>query len=190
MLKTDGPRVKGVSFRSVMRAVDAIHGAVAAETCLAALPGDLAQAFRYGQILASGWYPIEWYRDLLRGTQAATGARERGTFEIGRQCARQDMTGIYKLGFKLVSPEVVLRLSTRLFSNFYDTGQARILESRAGYARAEWTGCTGFDKNMWWEAFGAAEMFMELAGARHVRTRIVRGGEDPDEFSELTMHWT
>ncbi|HET9957011.1 MAG TPA: hypothetical protein VFQ61_21090 [Polyangiaceae bacterium] len=173
-----------------MRAVESLHGAAAAESCLSAMRAELAQGFRYQEILASGWYPIEWYRDLLRAIQTALNLGERALFEIGRECARQDMTGIYKLGFKLLSPEVVLQLSTRLFSNYYDTGKSKVVESRPGFAHVRWFDCAGFDKNMWWEAFGAAEMFMELAGARSVRTRIIRGGGDTDEMAELTMHWT
>lgn len=184
------PKVKGISFRSVTRALLTLHGSEAVEVCLATMPAELAEAFRYQTILASGWYPIAWYRDLLRATQKASGGSERALFEIGRQCARQDMTGIYRLGFKLLSPQIVLELSARLFSNYYDTGKGRVIESRSGFARAEWSECSGFDKNMWWEAFGAAEMFMELAGAKHIRTRIIRGGGDADEMAEVTMHWT
>ena len=182
--------MKGVAFRSVMRAVETLHGNAAVESALSKLPSDLERAFRYQVILASSWYPIAWYRELLKAVQSAAGPGERVLFEIGRQCARQDMTGVYKLGFKLLSPQAVLGLATRLFSNYYDTGRSRLLESRTGFAHAQWSDCVGFDKNMWSEAFGAAEMFMELAGARNIRTRIIAGGGDSDETSTLTMHWT
>jgi hypothetical protein len=190
MVGDASPKVKGIAFKSVLRALEALHGARAAESCLTQVSNELAGGFRYNTILTSGWYPIAWYRDLLKAVQTATGLGDRALFEIGRQCARQDMTGIYRLGFKLLSPQVVLGLSSRLFSNYYDTGESKVVEARHGFAQAEWMGCVGFDRNMWWEAFGAAEMFMELAGATHIRTRIIRGGNDTDEFAVLTMHWT
>jgi hypothetical protein len=52
------PRVKGVSFRSVLQALEALRGSEVVKNCTSQLPADLAEAFQYGTILASGWYPI------------------------------------------------------------------------------------------------------------------------------------
>lgn len=182
-------QVKGVSFKSVMTAVEVLHGASAAEACLAELPGELAAALRYRSIVATGWYPIEWYRALLHSVRNVSGLGEPGLYAIGRQCAKQDMTGIYRLGFKLLAPETVLGLSTRLFSNYYDTGKSRVIESRPGFAHVRWWDCAGFDRNMWCEAFGAAEMFMQLAGAATIRSRPVWPVDNVLDRVELTMHW-
>ena len=185
-----GPRVKGVSFRSVVRAVETLHGPDVLAACMTQVSTELADAFRYGTVLASSWYPIAKYRELLGAILKKVPVGDRCMFELGRQCAQQDMTGIYKVGFKLLSPQAVIRLAARLYSNYYDTGNCQIVESKSGYAHARWSGCVGFNRNLWQEVFGATEMFMELAGAKHIRSRVVAGGDDDDEFAEFSGHWT
>jgi hypothetical protein len=184
------PRVKGVSFKSVLRALETLHGPSSVEACMSTMPSEVADGFRYGTILASGWYPIGWYRALLAAAQTAAGQGDRALFEIGRQCARQDMTGVYRLGFKLLSPQTVIRLASRLFSNYYDTGECLVVSARVGFVHARWLGCRGFDRRLWSDAFGAAHMFMELAGASNIRSQLAAGGGDGDETAELIAHWT
>jgi hypothetical protein len=184
-----GPRVKGVSFKSVLRALEVLRGPQAAQACTSAMPTDLADAFRYGTMLASSWYPIEWYRALLEAVQTSACEGDHFMCKIGQQCLRQDMTGVYRAVFHLLSPQAVIRISSRLFSNYYDTGKCTILEAKTGFAHASWAGCSGFDRRMWLEAFGACEMVMELSGAKHIRSRVVSGGRDGDDCAELTGHW-
>lgn len=181
--------MKGTSFRSVLLALETLRGANAVERCLASMSDEQAAAFRYGTLLASGLYPIEWYGELLRAARVATGEGDRLLFELGRESVRHDMTGVYRAVFKLLSPQAVFVLASRLFSNYYDTGQFRIVESRACYALAKWSGCTGFNRDLWSEIFGGCSMFLELAGAKHIRTRTLEGGGDED-FATMSAHWT
>ena len=60
-----GPRVKGTAFRGVIQALEVLRGQAVVEQCQSLMPDDLAAAFRYKTLLASGFYPIEWYRELL-----------------------------------------------------------------------------------------------------------------------------
>ena len=102
----------------------------------------------------------------------------------------QDTTGVYRAVFNLLSPQTVIRVTPRLFNNYYDTGKCSIIEAKSGYAHARWIDCEQFDRNMWCEIFGGAEKLLELAGAKHVRTRILEGGGDGDATAELVGHWT
>lgn len=154
------------------------------------LPPHLERGIRYGTIIAASWYPIAWYRDLFKAVATATGDGDRVVREIGREAARIDMTGVYKMAFKLLSPQAVFGLSSRLYSNYYDTGKVVIVESRAGFVQARWSGCTGFDRNLWLEVAASCEMYLELSGAKNVRTRILSGAGPEDEGMELQAHWT
>jgi len=183
------PHVKGVSFRSVLQALEALRGSEVVKNCTAQLPADLAEAFQYGTILATGWYPIQWYRALLDCARKAAGAGEQFLYQIGRQCMLQDTTGVYRAVFNLLSPQTTIRVTPRLFNNYYDTGTCSITDAKSGYARVHWTNCEQFDRNMWCEIFGGAEQLLELSGAKHVRTRILAGGGDGDAMAELAGHW-
>jgi hypothetical protein len=185
-----GPQVKGIAFRSALRALEQLRGVAIAELAVSEMSPELAASIRYGTLIASSFYPIEWYRNFFSSIVAATGGTEAIVREIGRESARLDMTGIYKTAFKLLSPQAIFGLSSRLFSNYYDTGTVAIVESRKGFALARWTNCIGFDRNLWQEVFASAEMYLELAGATHIRMRVLSGAGPTDSSAEVQAHWT
>lgn len=184
------PQVKGVAFRSIMRCLENLHGEATVGATLQKLPPCIAEGFRYGTITATAWYPIEWYRELFRAIVAATGDSERVVRKLGRESAKFDLGGVYSVAFKLVSPQAVLELSTRLFSNYYDTGTVRIVESRPGFVLAHWSNCVGFDRNLWLEVISACEEYLELAGAKNVRCHVTTGGGSEDTHMDAQAHWT
>ncbi|MFW6049531.1 MAG: hypothetical protein ACODAU_00065 [Myxococcota bacterium] len=185
----EGPKVKGVAFRSVERSLAQLRGAPAVERAIEATDPEVGSRLRLRGIVSGGWYPIEWYRAWLAGIRAGTGEGRDLLREIGAQCASNDLKGIYRFFLKMLSPERIFEFTPRFFNNFYDTGKAEIVASRTGYTHARYTGCTGFDGNMWAEAMGSAERVLELAGARHVRFRRFAGGEDGDDHLEVEAHW-
>lgn len=189
MAEEQSPKVKGVTLRSAAHAFRRIREQHY-DTMLGALPRELADALRYGGIAASKWYPIEWYRALHAGMISATNEGERIIREVERSAARADMTGVYRLVFKLLSPQTLIGLSARLFSTYYDTGRVETIESRSGYVRLRWTGCTGFDRNIWAGVFASSEEMLELAGARSVRIHVLQGGGQGNDFAEAEAFWT
>lgn len=186
----DESRVKGVAFRSVYTSLGKLRGEAAQRATLAAASEELRQGFVYGAIVAGGWYSVELYKDLFRTLRSATGEGKELVHEIGRQCTRDDMSGVYSVLAKLISPQSLLSLSQRVFSNYYSVGKVEVLESRAGYSRARWSECRGFDENMWLEIMGSCEQLLEIGGANHVRIRVVAGGADGSDHMEAAAHWS
>jgi hypothetical protein len=185
-----GPKVKGVAFRSVELCFAERYGQSARDRAIEHMPPELAEKFRLRLILAATWYPIEDYKACFRAFRAAMGAGAELSREIGRLSARHDMAQVHKQLFaKLISPGALLSLSQRFFNNYYDTGSFEIVDSQRGFVRARASGCAGWDENMWSELAGASEALLEVAGAKHVRLRIVSGGRDGDESSELEARW-
>jgi hypothetical protein len=182
-------RVKGLAFRSAIRALAALRGEDARTRAIEAMNPEVGQPLRYGAIIAPQWYPVALYRELWRGILAATGEGPEIARLIGRESTRSDLNLVHKLIMRMLSPQTIAAAGTRLFSSFYEPGKAEI-ESRAGYSRARYTHCPGFDRCMWVECLGASEIVLELAGAKNVRCRIVRGGHDGDHFAEVEAHWT
>jgi hypothetical protein len=182
--------VKGVAFRTVESCFTELRGAQARARADELLPRELSDAFRYQTILAAGWYPIESYKALFH---AFRGVRNEGpdlAREIGRLAARHDMAGVHKqIIAKVLAPQALLGMSQRVFSTYYDTGKFSIVESRSGFVHARATGCIGWDENMWFEIIGSCESLLEIAGAKHVRTRTLDGGRDGDTFLDVEARW-
>jgi len=64
-----------------------------------------------------------------------------------------------------------------------------VLESRRGFIRVSFEGCRGWDENMWSELAGSCESLLEIAGAKHVRLRMLTGGADGPN-AEFDAHWS
>ena len=184
------PQVKGVAFRSVYASLGKLRGEAAQRAALEAVSEQLRNAFIYRSIVPGGWYPIEQYKELFRGILSSTGEGKELLHEIGRQCTRDDMSGIYSVLAKLISPQSLFSLSQRLFSSYYSSGTVKMLESRPGYSHAVWSSCLGFDENMWSEVLGSCVQLLEIGGAKHVRIRVLSGGSDSDDAMEATAHWS
>lgn len=186
----ESPRVKGVAFRSVHTSLGKLRGKSAQQAALAACGTELRDGFTYGAIVPGGWYSIDWYKELFAAIRSSTGEGKELVTEIGRQCTRDDMSGIYSMIAKLISPQSLFSLSQRVFSNYYSVGKVEVVESRKGYNQARWSGCAQFDENMWTEILGSCIQLLEIGGAESVRARILSGGHDGSDAMEAAAHWS
>lgn len=184
------PKVKGVTLRSALQALQRLRGKAGFDATVGFLPDHLAEEVRFGTIIASRWYPIEMYCALHAAMIAGTREGDRIIREVEREAARADMTGVYRIAFKLISPQTLITLSSRLFNTYYDTGTVETLESRKGHVRIRWTGCTGFNRTIWVGIIASCEQMLELAGAKNVRTHVRSGGGNDEDFAEAEAYWT
>ena len=185
------PRVKGVSFRAVDTAFLELRGEAARKRARELMVPELSETYRNGLMLAASWYPISWYRSTLQSFRQATGDGLELIRQIGRRSMELDMTGVYKqLLVRFVSPQTMLAMTAKMFSTYYDTGKLEVLEKRAGFVRVMYSGCTGWDGNLFAEIVGASQGMLEISGAKDVRLRMVQGGRDGDTSLELEGRWT
>lgn len=184
------PQVKGVAFRSVYASLGKLRGEKAQGAALEAVSEELRHGYTYRSIVPGGWYRIELYKELLRGIRSATGESKELVYEIGRQCTRDDMSGIYAVIAKLISPQSLWSLSQRVFSSYYSVGTVKMSETRPGYSHAAWSNCQGFDENMWTEVLGSCVQLLEIGGAKDVRIRVLSGGRDGLDAMEAAAHWS
>jgi len=184
------PKVKGNAFRTIEHCFVEIHGTEARDAALKLMSEPLRRSYAEKLILASNWYPIAWYRETFAAFRESQRAGTELPREIGRRGVRRDMSSVYKqILLKMVSPQALLGLSQRLFKSYFDTGEMHIRESRSRFVQAAWTGCEGWDENLWAELAGSCEVLLELAGAKHVRLRVTRGGRTGDAECEMDAHW-
>jgi hypothetical protein len=186
----EGPRVKGVSFRTIDACFLELRGAELHQRAHQVMSPEVRDAYKNNLILAASWYPIAWYRDVFRAFRAANNDGPDLPRMIGYQSVKRDMQSVYKQIFaRIVSPQTLLSFSGKLFNQYYDTGHFDVVASRKGYVHVRVSECVGWDANMWTEIHGSCVAFLEAAGAKEVRVRVRAGGHDGDTETELEGHW-
>jgi hypothetical protein len=140
-------------------------------------------------VFSGNWYPLAWYADLHRAAQKAAGAGPELARTIGLEATKDDLSGIYRIFLLVVSPEFVLSKAPLLFNTYYDTGTMAVSEAMRGRARAQFSGCTGFDRNLWLDLQGSCQAGLEAAGARDVVISLTAGGGDGDATMEIEARW-
>ena len=182
-------RVKGISIRSYLTVLEAEHGVRVLQHVLQVVDTELARAVRHGTIAPGRWYSIAWYRALHKAAQNVLGLDPSFSRRMGYLATKAELGGIYKVFARLLSPEMTLRLGAKLFRTYYDRGYFKVLEWGSGHARGRWEACTGFDESIWEDVVGGIMAFLETAGARQVRPRVLAGGRDGDASMELEADW-
>ena len=182
------PSVKGIAFGTVMKIVRAQREPAVVERALEAMSEEVRDALRYGTIIASGWYPVSWYRAMWSGILAATDEGLDFVRFVGRTSVDVDFPTLYRAAFRVLSPRTLVTLGLKHFKQIYDTGSVEVLESRPTSVRVKWTGCVGFDRTMWTEVFGSCERLAELAGGKAARMQAVEAGGD-DDHCVAVAHW-
>jgi hypothetical protein len=182
--------VKGVALRNFPEVLAGLRGPEAWKRTLQAVENDLRAAFAGGGIVAGGWYPLSWYRDLHAVARRVTGSTAGLAWQIGRESTRRDLAGVYRAFLRVLSPGFVLSISTRLFGQYYRPGVMRLEESRPGFGRVTFARCYGFSMDVWSDVFGGCEVTMEIAGAKGLRVRPESGGRDGDTEATLVAWWS
>ncbi len=184
-----GTLVKGVAFRTNVACFELMCPGKL-DAVLEACSVELREGIQYRKLIATGWYPVEWYRELLAAMVDKSGRNaDEFTRELGRRAAMQDINGVYKALLKLVKPATLLSLYSRLFSNYYSKGKLLVEADSRNYARIMLRDCEGFDHNMYVEILGSAEQYLELTGAMRVLVQLVSGGRDGMSHATYEGRW-
>lgn len=89
-------------------------------------------------VLSSAWYPVSFLLAVMRAAKQEFGAGMPDIItRIGRASADYAHTTVYKLVFKIGSPQWIISKASPIFSSFYDHGQMVITESGKGFANVE-----------------------------------------------------
>lgn len=181
-------QAKGLTFLSVLAAIEDLRGAAFRDRVIDAMPEESGRELRYGSVLASGWYPIRWYRELFA---AATDIAHDFGFarEIGRASVRREVRGVHRLLFKVMSIETLQNQGTRFFRSYFRPSDVTTERLAPGLGRTLYRNCTGFDKNLWQEQLGCIEELLKQAGVQLPRVRVLSGGGDGDGYMEIETRW-
>ena len=181
--------MKGQNFHSVLWALAELRGQEFRDAVLTNVVGEAGDALRYGTLLSSNLYPVAWYRDLFHAALAKVPESPTFARDVGKVSAARDVKGVYRIVFRALSTETLVKQSGRLFKLFYEGGQVDVQEVRSGFARVRYSECRGFDRNLWLDLLGGSEGVLTAAGARDLRFRIEAGGGDGHDHLQATVTW-
>ena len=92
-------------------------------------------------LLPHHWVPVQCMVNLMRAAAKVTGQDARKlAFELGQFSAEDGLTTIYKLFFKVGSPEFILGRAAKVWRNFYDASEMTLHHSVPGHVNVRISG--------------------------------------------------
>jgi len=160
-------RVKGTAVRASLRFLQERFGPTGTGSVLERLePGDREMVM--SGLLDSVWYPMPLLLRLMRAATEVHGAAEPELLrKMGRASAESGVRGVYKVFFKVGSPQFIIGRAARVFGSYYDTGEIRVVESGPGRAVLDLTNFEG-SREFCQRIQGWMERTMEMAGAKQL----------------------
>jgi len=163
-------QVKGTAVLASLRYVRERFGDGALARVIEALPDADRAAFGHGA-LASSWYGMDGLLRFMQEAEKQLRTQEPDVVrQMGRASCDYGVTTVYKIFFKVGSPEFIITRATRVFSNYYDTGELRIVESGPRRVVGELAGFEGGAPQFCDRIFGWMQRTLELAGAKNLRS--------------------
>lgn len=179
---------RGTTFLSVQGALADLKGQVFVDRVIDAMPKDGKEALRYGSVIATGWYPIRWYRELFTAAVELSGDVWFPR-AIGRASIRREIRGVHRLIFRVVTVEMLQKQGARFFQSYFRPTECTLELAAARHGITRYAGCVGFDRNLWLEQLGCIEELLVQARVELPRVRILNGGGDGDAHCEVETRW-
>jgi uncharacterized protein (TIGR02265 family) len=164
------PQVKGTAVQSSLRYVQERFGQETLARVIDRLDPPDREVFHHG-ILPSSWYPMSAFLHFMQEARRQLGSQDKELLRhMGVASCDYGMSTVYRIFFKLGSPEFVIGRASGVFSSYYDTGRVRIVDSGPGRAIVELEDFDGAGPEFCERLHGWMERILELAGARNVRS--------------------
>lgn len=162
-------KVKGTALSSTVRYIKEKFGDESVEKIIAGLGESDKAAIRSG-VLVSSWYPFSLLVAIMRAAKKEYGGQAPDLYrDIGRASADYSLSTVYKIFFKVGSPQFIIGRAATVYSNFYTSGEMKVLESGKGFANVQITDfpepCEEYCLRVW----GWMERMLELTGARNIK---------------------
>jgi len=132
-----GVQVKGTALASTLRFVQETLPADALGRILGGLDEDDRTRLETG-VIVSAWYPFALLIRLMREVGRYDQGRTPHLYRLmGRASADYSLTTIYRIFFKIGSPQYTLSKAARVFGSYYDSGTMEAIVNDRGHAVLE-----------------------------------------------------
>lgn len=157
---------KGTAIKGLLAAIARLHGASGLQAVLGALSPDV-RAQVAGVVLPVQWYDVRLLAAIHVAVRDTIG---KGDFHVshalGREAARLDFTGIYRVVLRAVQYDTIWDRVERVWGHYNSQGEGRWLDRSAGSATGIVTGVEDFNEGQWHSIAGRCEQTLLMAGAK------------------------
>ena len=133
------PNVKGTSIAARLEYVRRRGG----EEGVASVLDQLTDKAEVDQIrvtgpLKSAWYPFRMFVELIEAIDRKYGKGDGSIIQdLGAEVARTDLKSVYKIFYRIASPNFVVSKATQVWDRYYDSGELIVLQNDPGKVRIE-----------------------------------------------------
>lgn len=165
-----GTLLKGMSYRTTLGFIKSKVGEEGLQKAIALMPEDARAVLQKG-VLATEFYPFEWIVLLQQAGLSVIGGDKRSVLrEMGRFSAENALTTVYKIFFKVGSPEFIIKKATAVYATYFKGGgDIRMVEETKGFIRMQIDRYPGGHPEFCRRLDGYYEMILELSGAKNIQ---------------------
>jgi hypothetical protein len=179
---------KGHGLSGFITAVGELLGAEAKKNFIEALPEEVRH-IALDESMKHKWIPIE---HLYMFYDVAAATLFKGDYrrikDISHRQFINDMTGIYSIFFKALSPKLVVSYSERFWRLYHDSGTLTIVQQGANAViwHLEYPSP---HPAFWYDMLGSFEGGFDAVGAKDIRSEVTGGGGPGDSFMDFRIDW-
>ena len=110
--------------------------------------------------------------------------------KLGANGAEKNLKGIYKIFYRIGSPEFIIKRAAKVFATYYDKGEFTTISNKDGEVRFRLTDFPDLSE-CWIERIaGWMEKTLELSGGKNPRAlAIIKHNDSGDVYCEFTATW-
>jgi hypothetical protein len=181
--------VKGAAITARLRFVRERQGEAGLKRVLQALP-EAGRAALEANVLPGAWVPYDVFVDLCVTIDRLFGRGDLALcHEMGRYAADVNLPTLYRIFYRLGSPQFILRKAAQLWSVHYDSGKLATIEEGKGAVRLEMVGFERPHRAHCLSVLGWAARSVELSGGAVKSAEEERCRTRGDEICELALRW-
>jgi len=102
---------------------------------------------------------------------------------------RRDAGTVLRVFFRVLTIPILLGQAGRVFKMFFEGCDAGIEILEPKHVIVRWSGCHGFDRNLWLDQLGSCEELFALHGGRELSLKVISGGNDGDTTMAMEAQW-
>jgi uncharacterized protein (TIGR02265 family) len=174
---TSGPEAKGSGFNSVTTVLRDMLGAAG----FAAMTQKLQPATETlikTPPLPVQWIPCDCYGDLITTALAHSfGGDQEQIVEMGRRAFRHDLSTMYRMFIKLLTPRHVIERAARLWLTYNrNNGQLRAVQTGDHRCEVVYEGVSAVYPGFWAYQRGCIMAAVQATGYKTATVNLTRGG--------------
>jgi hypothetical protein len=181
--------VKGAAISARLQFVRERHGEAGLARLLDALP-EAERRVLDNRVLSHAWAPFEVFVEVAKTADRLFGQGDLALCtEMARYAAEVNLPTLYRLFYRLGSPQYILRKAAQLWSVHYDSGKLVVIEEGQGKVRLEIVDFESPHRVHCLSVLGWAARSVELSGGHVLYAEEERCRARGDETCELLLRW-